>query len=86
VSLKHTTPRKLHRLASPNLTVPTYVLDTLAYFGEWRGRYPLPTSSDKFWPSNDDGTLRAAVHSWPQFHTDFLAYCDGLEAELRSLM
>ncbi len=78
--------RKLHELASPTATIPTYALDTLSYMGDWRGRYPLPTSVEKFWPMNDDGTMRGAGYSWPQFHTDFFAYCDGLEAELRSLM
>ncbi len=78
--------RKLHDLAAPAATVPTYALDTLTYMGDWRGRYPLPTSAEKFWPMNDDGTVRAAGYSWPQFHTDFFAYFDALETELNGLL
>jgi hypothetical protein len=77
---------KLHQLAAPRAVVPMYALDMLSYMAEWRGRYPLPITADGFWPMDDHGVPRVSGYSWPQFQTDFLTYCDSLEAELRALV
>jgi hypothetical protein len=74
---------KLHKLAAPNATISQHVLDGLTYMSEWRGRYPLPRSVEKFWPMHDDGTLKIGVFSWPNSHLEFFCYFDCVEAELR---
>jgi hypothetical protein len=77
---------RLHQLAIPRAVVPMYALDMLSYMAEWRGRYPLPLTADGFWPMDDHGVPRVSGYSWPQFQTDFLTYCDSLEAELLALV
>jgi hypothetical protein len=77
---------KLHKLAAPGATISQHVLDSLTYMAEWRGRYPLPLSVEKFWPMHDDGAPKIAVFSWPNAHSEFLAYFDCIEAELRNLL
>jgi hypothetical protein len=77
---------KLHALATPSATADRHVLDSLTYMSEWRARYPLPSSVEKIWPMGDNGAPKAAGLRWPESHQEFLAYCDGLETELRGLI
>jgi hypothetical protein len=76
---------RLHQLAIPRATVVRHVLDHLTYMSEWRARYPLPTSIEKFWPMHVDGTMKGGSYSWPDFNVHTLAYYDALESELRDL-
>lgn len=77
---------KLHKRATPKTAISQHLLESLTYMSDWRARYPFPTSVEKFWPMRDDGTPTTPGFSWPDSHTEFLAYYDGLEAELRALL
>ena len=74
---------RLHQLVGPRATIASYELDHLTYMSEWRGRYPLPTSVDKFWPMGVNGSIKAGGYRWPDSINNILAYYDALEAELR---
>ncbi len=74
---------RLHQLAGPRAAIAAYELDHLSYMSEWRARYPLPTSVDKFWPMRADGSIKAGGYRWPNSINNILAYYDALEAELR---
>jgi hypothetical protein len=77
---------KLHTLAGPKTQIPRHVLDWLTYMSEWRSRYPIPTSIEKFWPMDNHGTMRAGGFTFPQSHQQMLAYFDGLKAEVMALL
>lgn len=77
--------RKLHDKAKPATTIAPHLLDALTYMIEWRARYPLPTSIEKFWPMDDKGNPTAGGFA-SNSNQELLAYCDGLDAELRGFL
>lgn len=58
---------RLHKLVAPRATIASHVLDNLTYMSEWRARYPIPTSVEKFWPMRDDGTMRGGSYQLARF-------------------
>jgi hypothetical protein len=85
-SLKTHKLLELHRLAAPNAVVPEHLLDYLSHTAIWRGRYPLPTTIDDFWPIDAGGNLRSGGFTWPGTRDQVQKYCDELEAELKAVM
>jgi hypothetical protein len=77
--------KKLHDKAKPTKTIAPHLLDALTYMIEWRARYPLPTSIEKFWPMDDKGNPTDGGFA-SDSNQELLAYCDGLDAELRSFL
>ncbi|HEX3864224.1 MAG TPA: hypothetical protein VHY35_21285 [Stellaceae bacterium] len=76
---------KLERLASPIARLDKHSLYSLTYMSEWRGRYPMPTKVDKFWPMHDDGKMKTPGLV-PEDHAKIFSYCDQLESELTRLL
>ncbi len=56
---------RLNELTAPRAEIARHILDTLTYMSEWRARYPIPTSVEKFWPMHSDGTMKGGSYSWP---------------------
>jgi hypothetical protein len=77
--------RKLHDKTKPATTIAPHLLDALTYMIEWRARYPLPTSIEKFWPMDDKGSPKSGGLG-SNSNQELLAYCDGLDAELRGFL
>ena len=77
---------RLHNLASPTATISRDTLEFLSNISMWRGRYPLPVSIEQFWRMDDKGQPMGMGYSPTKIQTEFSAYCDGLEAELRGLL
>jgi hypothetical protein len=75
----------MHKLATPKATVPQHVLEALTTMSVWSGRYPLPLNVAGFWRMDDNGALKGVGFTGPESHSEFLAYYDGLEAELQKL-
>jgi hypothetical protein len=84
-TLKDHDLHRLHQLVGPRATIASHALEDLTYMLEWRARYPLPTSVDKFWPMRGDGTMKGGSCTWPDFNKNILAYYDALEAELQEV-
>jgi hypothetical protein len=77
---------KLHDLATPTATIASHLLHGLTYMTEWRARYPLPLSVDKFWPISEDGTPKPSSFTWPGSYDEIFRYCDQIESELVALI
>jgi hypothetical protein len=77
--------RKLHDKTKPGSTITPHLLDALTYMVEWRARYPLPTSIEKVWPMDDKGNPKGGGFG-ANSNQELLAYCDGLDAELRGFL
>ena len=78
--------RVLHERAEPKATVTLHLLDALTYMSEWRARYPLPLKLADFWPIDDEGNPKGNGFRFPNSHDEFWAYCNALDAELKSFL
>jgi hypothetical protein len=74
----------LQARAKPKVSASSNDLVFLTHFAEWRGRYPLPRSLDKFWPMGETGNP-VVGHQPPQFQKRMDDYLVALDAELTSL-
>jgi hypothetical protein len=77
--------RKFHDKAKPATTIAPHLLDTLTYMIQWSARYPLPSSIENFWPMDDKGNPKGGGFA-SNSNQELLAYCDGLDAELRGFL